>query len=72
MTEELKIAIRAVQIYAERHPRPPHVNMTQAAKMLGLSLPTVRKLVQSGKIRFDKCGLIPIEQIDALLESDYA
>lgn len=72
MTEELKIAIKAVQLYAERHPRPPHVNMTQAAKMLGLSLPTVRKLVHSGKLKYDKCGLIPIEQVDALLEVDYA
>lgn len=63
---------RGIEKALERRPRPPHVNMTQAAKMLDLSLPTVRKLVHSGKLRFDKCGLIPITQVDALLESDSA
>ena len=66
-SDALKIAARAVQLYAERHPRPPHINLTQAAEMLGLSRPTVRKLVHSGQLRFNKCGLIPIEQIDRLV-----
>lgn len=66
-SDVLRIAAQAVQLYAERHPRPPHVNMTQAAKMLGLSQPTVRNLMHSGKLRYDGCGLIPIEQIDKLL-----
>lgn len=70
--DELKTAVRAVQIYAERHPRPPHVTMTQAAQMLDLSRATVRKLVNSGKLRMNGCGLIPIEQVDALLVADYA
>jgi excisionase family DNA binding protein len=69
MTEELKIAIRAVQIYAERHPRPPHVNMIQAAEMLGISRHTVSKMVHTGKLRLNGCGLIPISQVDALLEA---
>ena len=64
---DLHTAILAVQIYAQRHPRPPHVTMTQAAAMLDLSRPTVRKLVHSGRLKLNGCGLIPIEQIDALL-----
>ncbi|EPX97252.1 hypothetical protein C404_14350 [Ralstonia sp. AU12-08] len=69
---ELKTALRAVQIYAERHPRPRHVTMTQAAEMLELSRPTVRKLVQAGSLRLNGCGLIPIEQIDRILCADTA
>ncbi|MEL6236957.1 MAG: helix-turn-helix domain-containing protein [Pseudomonadota bacterium] len=67
---ELNTALRAVQLYAERHPRPRHVTMTQAAEMLELSRPTVRKLVQSGQLRLNGCGLIPVEQIDRLLTAD--
>lgn len=62
-----KIARRAVQLYADSHPRPRHVTMTQAAEMLELSRPTVRKLVQSGRLRLNGCGLIPMEQVDLAL-----
>ncbi len=31
---DLETAIKAVQLYAEMHPRPPHVNQQQAAEML--------------------------------------
>jgi excisionase family DNA binding protein len=41
--------------------------MKQAAEMLGVSQPTVRKIMHSGRLRFNKCGLIPIEQVDKLL-----
>lgn len=33
---EIEIAIKAVQLYAEMHPRPPHVTQTQAAQMIGV------------------------------------
>jgi hypothetical protein len=65
---EIEIAARAVQLYAERHPRPPHVTMVQAAEMLGLSRHTVSKMVRAGSFKLNKCGLIPIEQIDAALQ----
>ncbi|WP_454844937.1 DNA-binding protein [Ralstonia thomasii] len=65
-----KIAQRAVQLYAERHPRPRHVTMTQAAEMLELSQPTVRKLLRAGKLKLNGCGLIPVEQIDHILLAD--
>ena len=61
---ELQIAIKAVQMYAEMHPRPTQVNQSQAAEMLGISYPTVRKLVRSGILPLNSCGLIPIEAID--------
>ena len=65
-------AVRAVELYAQRHPRPPQVNVTQAAKMLGLSRPTVHKLMKAGKLTFNSCGQIPIEQVDRVMASNYA
>jgi Mn-dependent DtxR family transcriptional regulator len=62
--DELNIAIKAVQTYAELHPRPPHVTQKQAAEMLGLSVPTVRKMVASGALKLNSCGLIPIHLVD--------
>lgn len=61
---ELEIATRAVQLYAETHPRPSHVTQLQAAEMLGLSRGTVCKLVKVGTLKLNKCGLIPIAEID--------
>ncbi|MGA3803747.1 DNA-binding protein [Ralstonia nicotianae] len=63
---ELDIAVRAVKLFAETHPRPTHVTMTQAGEMLGLTRQTVSKLVHAGKLRLNGCGLIPIEQIDMI------
>jgi excisionase family DNA binding protein len=63
----IQIVHRALDLYTARHPRPTQVNMKQAAEMLGVSQPTVRKIMHSGRLRFNKCGLIPIEQVDKLL-----
>lgn len=63
----IKIALKAVEIYAQRHPRPSHVTMAQAAEMLDLSRPTVRRLMKAGKLSLNECGRIPIEQVDRLL-----
>ncbi|MGL6155965.1 MAG: DNA-binding protein [Ralstonia mannitolilytica] len=65
-TNELDIAMRAVRLFAETHPRPTHVTMTQAGEMLGLTRQTVSKLVHAGKLKLNGCGLIPIEQIDMI------
>ncbi|MDR1648306.1 MAG: helix-turn-helix domain-containing protein [Zoogloeaceae bacterium] len=46
------------------HPRPAHVNQKQAAEMLGVSPPTLAKLIKSGALKFNKCGLIPVTEID--------
>lgn len=61
---ELQLAAKAVQMALESHPRPLHVTQKQAAEILGLSVPTVRKMVASGALKLNKCGLIPISQID--------
>lgn len=69
MTDVLAIATKAVQLYAETHPRPPHVTQKQAAEMLGVSRPTVSRMVASGSLTLNGVGLIPIHQIDALLSA---
>jgi len=69
MTEDTKAALRALEIYAARHPRPSQVTIKQAADMLGLSRHTVSKMVHAGQFRLNKCGLIPIEQVDAALQA---
>jgi hypothetical protein len=64
----LDIARRAVQLYAETHPRPPHVTQLQAAEMLGISRWTVSKMVRAGQLKLNRCGMIPIEQVDRVLQ----
>ncbi|KVN31749.1 hypothetical protein WT11_01255 [Burkholderia stagnalis] len=66
--EVLNLARRAVQLYAETHPRPLHVTIQQAAEMMGLSRHTVSKMVSMGTLRLNKCGRIPIGQVDAALQ----
>jgi hypothetical protein len=66
---DLEIAERAVQLYAGRHPRPVQVTITQAAQMLGLSRHTVSKMVRASQLKLNQCGMIPIEQVDAMLKA---
>ena len=61
---------KALELHAMRHPRPSHVTQQQAASMLGLHRNTVRRFIDTGKLRLNKCGLIPTEQVDALLSTD--
>ncbi len=63
----LAIATAAVRLYAETHPRPSHVTKTQAAEMLGISPPTLQKLIAAGTLSLNRIGKIPIHQIDAAL-----
>lgn len=63
----IEVAAKAVQLYAESHPRPPQVNQVQAAQMLGKSHVTVRKMIRAGLIRPNACGDIPISEIDRVL-----
>jgi len=62
---ELQVAMKAIQLYAETHPRPTHVTQVQAAQMLDLSRDTVRKLLRSGAMALNDCGMIPIEEVDS-------
>jgi predicted transcriptional regulator len=67
MSELLEIAAKAVQLYAETHPRPPHITQKQAASMLELSEKTVSNMVRSGRLKLNDCGMIPISEIDRVL-----
>ena len=58
---------QAWDLYTARRPRPVHVTINQAAEMMGLSRHTVSKMVKTGHFKLNKCGLIPIEQVDAAL-----
>lgn len=63
----LEIATKAVQIYAETHPRPSSVTQKQAAEMLNVSAPTLGRIVKTGRLRLNALGRIPIMQVDALI-----
>ena len=63
----LDVAIKAVSLYAETHPQPPHVTQVQAAEMIGKSVPTVRKMVRAGIFRLNQCCMTPIMDIDRAL-----
>ena len=65
--EVIETAVKAVQIYAETHPRPPHVTQSQAAQMLGKCNLTVRRMIRAGVIKLNSCGDIPITEIDRVL-----
>jgi hypothetical protein len=63
-------AERAVQLYAETHPRPTQVTQTQAAEMLGVHPKTVRNYIVAGNLKLNGCGQIPIEAVDRLRSVD--
>ncbi len=65
--EALNIAVKAVQIYHDMHPRPSQVTQQQAAEMLNKSHVTVRKMIRSGLIKMNDCGYIPITEIDRVI-----
>lgn len=65
---ELDIARKAVQMYAETHPRPSQVNQKQAAEMLRLSEKTISHMVRTKRIKLNELGYIPITEIDRVLE----
>lgn len=67
MNSPLEIAVQAVRLYAESHPRPLHVTQRQAAAMLDVSAPTIAKLIKNRTLSLNGLGLIPIWQIDAVL-----
>ena len=69
MTEEylLEIARKGARLYAAEHPRPTQVNAIQAAEMLSISAQTVRKMMRDGRLGVNRCGLIPIIEIDHAL-----
>lgn len=69
MSDVLNIAVTAVRLYAESHPRPAQVTQSQAAEMLGISRHTLSKMVRAGTVRLNKCGLVPISEVDRVLSA---
>jgi predicted DNA-binding protein (UPF0251 family) len=67
MTDTLAIAEAAIRRYAESRPRPIQVTKGQAAEMLGISRPTLNKIIAAGYIKLNKCSMIPISEIDRAL-----
>lgn len=68
--EMVRIAARAVQLYAETHPRPTQVSQAQAAEMLGVHPKTVRNYIVAGKLKLNGCGQIPIEAVDKIRSAE--
>lgn len=64
---ELDIAAKAIQMYAEQHPRPSQVTQEQAAEMVGVSPATISRMVRAGTLKLNKFGRIPIAEIDKAL-----
>ena len=64
--ERLRVALLAVQLYAEKHPRPSQVTQSQAAEMLGVTRRTVHNYIRAGRLKLNGCGYLPIEAIDAI------
>lgn len=54
---------KVIQLFRAACPMPTQVTQTQAAEMLGLSRSSVSKLVKSGILKLNKCGMIPTEQV---------
>jgi len=65
--QTLRVAMQAVRLYAETHPRPTQVTQKQAAEILGVHPKTIRNYIAAGKLTLNGCGLIPIGAVDALL-----
>ena len=61
---EVDIALKAVQLYAETHPRPSQVTQDQAAEMAGVSRGTISKMIKSGRSKLNEFGRIPVSEID--------
>ena len=61
---EVEIAVKAVQLYAETHPRPSQVTQDQAAEMAGVSRGTISKMIKSGRLKLNEFGRIPVFEID--------
>lgn len=66
MSEIDEVIERAVDRALAKRPRPTQVTQAQAAEMLGLHRHTVAKLIAAGSLRLNRCGMIPIEQVDSI------
>jgi hypothetical protein len=61
---EIDLIDKAIERFAAKHPRPHTVNYGQACTMLGITRPTLTKLIASRTIKTNALGEIPITEID--------
>jgi len=65
-------AVRAAQETVSRfvvaHPRPQFVSAKQAAEMIGVSRSTISTFIKTGRLKYNKAGLISIGDVDELLK----
>lgn len=67
LQEVIKLAsAEAVRVALAMHPQPAQVTQKQAAQMLGLSEPTIRKMILDKKIQLNDVGQVPISEINRL------
>ncbi len=67
---ELDIALRAVRLYAEMHPRPSQVTQEQAAEMAHVSRATISRMIKAGNLKLNEFGRIPIAEFDRALTTN--
>jgi len=62
-------ALRGAELALRRAPkdRPSQYRKIDAAKELGVSRPTLDKMIRAKNIRLNECGRIPAEEIDRIL-----
>ena len=62
-------AIRGADLAIRRAPkdRPAQYRKIDAAKELGVSRPTLDRMIAAGSIRLNECGRIPASEIDRVI-----
>lgn len=65
----MEAALRAAEIALRRAPkdRPQQYRKVDAAKELGVSRPTLDRMIAAGNLRLNECGRIPAEEIDRVI-----
>lgn len=62
-------AIRGADLALRRAPknRPAQYRKIDAAKELGISRPTLDRMISAGNIRLNECGRVPASEIDRVI-----
>lgn len=62
-------AIRGADLAIRRAPkdRPSQYRKIDAAKELGVSRPTLDRMIAAGSVRLNECGRIPAAEIDRVI-----
>ncbi|WP_019882347.1 MULTISPECIES: DUF4224 domain-containing protein [unclassified Methylophilus] len=58
-----------IKLVQNTQPQPPHYNLTDAAKKLGISYPTLKKYILEGKIKLNAINFVSAAEIYKFLEN---